>query len=158
MAGDTQDPIAESVPPHNEEITEKRADIFAAEFLMPEERLRASAGTVVREDVFHRLVNEFRVSLESMAWRLYNLQFLNRQEVDLSRHKTAEICALSQNRADLVNRERTRANAQRLPPCFVKEHRKLYFEGQPSVRPLAKLLGVSPQEVGELLGSGKIGQ
>ena len=158
LAGDAQELIAESVPPHSADLTEKRANSFAATFLMPEARLRASAGEAVSEEVFHRLVNEFRVSPESMAWRLYNLGLLSLSDVNLYRSKTAEMCALSQNRADLVNRERTRANAQRLPSRLVNEHMKLYFEGETSARPLAKLLDISPQEVRELLGTENVGQ
>lgn len=153
LACDAQELIAESVPPHNADVKEKRANSFAAAFLMPEARLRASAVGDITEEVFARLVNEYRVSPESMAWRLHNLDLLSADRVQLYRNKTAEMCALSAGRADLVTRERTRSEARRLPSRLMNEHLRHYFDGVTSSRPLAKLLGISSREVSELLGS-----
>lgn len=152
LAGDSYELIAEPVYPHGSGFTEKRANCFAAALLMPEARLRASAPEPVSEESFSQLVNEFRVSPESMASRLHKLGMLSLKDMSLYRTKTAESCALSQQRADLVNRERTRAQAKRLPSRLVDEHMRYYFEGMTSARPLASLLGISSQEVADLLG------
>jgi predicted transcriptional regulator len=60
-----------------EQLREREANRFAAELLMPEERVQASVeahGTDVAAQA-----ERFDVSALSMAWRLYNLGYLTRR-------------------------------------------------------------------------------
>ena len=61
----------------NEQVREREANRFAAELLMPEERVRASVETDGADVVGQ--ADRFEVSQLSMAWRLFNLGYIRRK-------------------------------------------------------------------------------
>lgn len=153
LAGDAQNLIAEKVPPHGHQVTEKRANAFAASFLMPTEEVRELAEGVNLQESrsFQKLVNHFRVSPVSMAWRLVNLGFMDKAVVPEWTAVTAESCAVADGRPELMTSERARSEAKRIPPRLLNQHLELFFRGETSARPLAALLGMTGQEIIELL-------
>jgi hypothetical protein len=60
---------AADVAPDTDRVLEREANIFAAELLMPEERVREEWG---RAATFAELAVTFGVSAQAMAWRLYS--------------------------------------------------------------------------------------
>ena len=60
-----------------EELREREANRFAAELLMPEERVHAAVAADGAEVV--ALAGRFDVSALSMAWRLYNFGYVRRR-------------------------------------------------------------------------------
>lgn len=151
LACDAQELIAEEVPPHNSQITEKRANAFAACFLMPEDEVRELAGDLSDRAHFASLVNHFRVSPVSMAWRLVNLGLMKNSDVPFWQGVTAESCALLAGDPQLVTRERSKSEANRLPPRMVEAHLEHFFNGETSARPLAALLQMPSSQVIDML-------
>lgn len=147
LACDAQNLIAEEVPPHSSQISEKRANTFAASFLMPDDEIRKLAEDVRDMTHFSDLVSRFRVSPESMAWRLVNLDLMQKDDVKLWTRQTAEACALVAGRPELVSVERNKASGIRLPPRIVDEHLKYFYAGETSAMPLAALLDMTSREV-----------
>lgn len=151
LASDAQSLIAEEVPPHSSRVSEKRANSFAASFLMPADEVRARAGDVENRNHFAELVNHFRVSPTSMAWRLVNLGLLESTSVPLWQGVTAERCAMIAGCPELISKERARSEAKRIPPRLLNEHLALFYDGVTSARPLAALLEMPSHEVIDLL-------
>lgn len=71
--GDVTESGAKGSP---EQLREREANRFAAELLMPEQRVRASVETDGADVVGQ--ADRFEVSQLSMAWRLFNLGYLRR--------------------------------------------------------------------------------
>ncbi len=151
LACDAQTLIAEEVPPHSSQITEKRANSFAASFLMPADEIHEKAQDVSDSRHFADLVNHFRVSPTSMAWRLVNLGLLPNGSVPKWQGVTAESCALTAGRPQLISGERARSEASRIPPRILNEHLEHFFKGVTSARPLAVLLEMPSRDVIDLL-------
>lgn len=151
LACDAQTLIAEEVPPHSSQMTEKRANSFAASFLMPADEVRAMAGDVNDPVHFAELVNHFRVSPISLAWRLVNLGLLASGSAAQWQKVTAESCALTARRPQLISSERARSEAERMPPRLLNEHLEHFYNGETSARPLAALLQMSSHAIIDLL-------
>ncbi|WP_162237497.1 helix-turn-helix domain-containing protein [Arthrobacter sp. Leaf234] len=151
LAGDAQTLIAEAVPPHSSQMSEKRANSFAASFLMPADEVRKMAQNLGDPAHFAALVNHFRVSPTSMAWRLVNLGLLTSSSVSKWQSVTAESCALTAGRPQLISSERARSEASRIPPRLLNEHLEHFYNGATSARPLAALLEMSSHDVIDLL-------
>ena len=146
LAHDAQELIAEPVDGHGADYTEKRANAFAAAFLMPEHLLRAEARDGIDQRSFDGLVARLLVSPISLGWRLLNLELINEPERQALCRSTAERSVLRVGRSDVAQLARERALAERLPPRLVQGHLQAFIDGTASVRPLARLLGVSPQD------------
>lgn len=152
LAGDAQELIAEEVPSHSSLETEKRANSFAAAFLMPESEIEAQIGGSDPDDEqFMRAVCHFRVSPVALAYRLQNLRLLDPSKVESWKAVTAETCALATGDYDLVATERARSRADRIPPRLLIGHLAQYSAHKTSVRPLASLMDRDPEEIAELL-------
>ncbi|PJI53818.1 hypothetical protein CTI14_23085 [Methylobacterium radiotolerans] len=152
LAGDAQRLIAEEVTVHHSaKISEKRANCFAACFLMPEGEMRSLGGDFADPDYFAQVTTHFRVSPISLAWRLHNLQLLARTKVDQWKNVTAESCAVRAGDPQLVGRELARSDAGRIPPRLLTNHLQRFYEGETSARPLAALLEIETDEVMRLL-------
>lgn len=151
LACDAQTLIAEEVPPHSSQTTEKRAGAFAASFLMPTDEVRNMAMDVTDPAHFAVLVNHFRVSPVSMAWRLVNLDLMPSSCVAQWQKVTAESCALNARTPELISRERARSDASRIPPRILNEHLEHFYNGETSARPLAALLEMSSHDIIRLL-------
>lgn len=151
LACDAQTLIAEEVPPHSSRMTEKRANSFAASFLMPTDEVREKVQDVNDPAHFAELVNHFRVSPTSMAWRLVNLGFLASSSVSRWQGVSAESCALTAGRPQLISSERARSEASRIPPRLLNEHLEHFYNGVTSARPLAALLEMPSHAVIDLL-------
>ena len=150
LAHDAQDLIAESVDARAKDPSEKRANAFAAAFLMPADFLQGAAARGVDHEIFGALVNRLFVSPLSLGWRLFNLHLISESDRVTWSKPTAEQCALQANRTDLILMERRLSDGERLPSRLAGDHLRAYQEGKTSARPLASLLGVDAAQVIDL--------
>lgn len=119
--------------------TEKRANSFAASFLMPREALRKAVETnTVDEQLVADLLGRFRVSLDALAFRLHNARLINASTRDRVRAMSSNRIALRRGRTDDLQAR----NERRSPSGLLFRAINAYVEGSISVRPLAELLQV----------------
>lgn len=144
LAGDAQDLISETMHTSSSKQSEMRANAFAACFLVPDHEVTALIDGPVTKDIFMGLVNHFKVSPKSMAFRLKNLRKLDDVYVNAWGSMTAEACAAASGHPEIIAEESNRTDVNRVPPRLVAEHVRLFWEGETSARPLAALLGVDP--------------
>jgi Zn-dependent peptidase ImmA (M78 family) len=148
LAGDATEPLAESpvAPGRQAEPDEVRANAFAAALLMPEPEVRAAAGLG-----FAELVVCFRVSPSALAARLRRLGLIDAPEHARLRRRTTAECHLAAAAMDAYLREAALAAAER-PPARLAEGLWSAFEaGETTLRPLAALLGMAPEELEDRL-------
>ena len=152
LAGDAQELIAEPVDTRAKDPTEKRANAFAASFLMPTGLLMQEGASGIDREVFVALVNRLLVSPVSLGWRLLNLRLIPEADRLAWSKSTAEQCALEANLTDHILAERRYSDSERLPPRLVAQHLHAYEAGRTSARPLASLLAVEPAQIIDLFG------
>jgi Zn-dependent peptidase ImmA (M78 family)/transcriptional regulator with XRE-family HTH domain len=121
---------------------ERRANAFAAHFLMPSKSVhRYLRGREAREDVIVELVYTFGVSLQALSWHLLNLGLLSK-----ARKKRIEAVGLKSlsvryGYGDIWQRLDAERGVRR-PPRHLRERATSAFDqGKIGIRPLADLLG-----------------
>lgn len=149
---DAQDLIAEPVESRAKDLTEKRANSFAAALLMPADFLKEEAASGLSEAGFVTLVNRLFVSPTSLGWRLFNLGLISDKQRVAWSSMTAEQSAMRVDGAELILTERRLADSERLPQRLAEDHLRAYRTGATSARPLAQLFGIEPGDVIELFG------
>jgi hypothetical protein len=145
LAGDAAEPLAESpvAPGRQAEPDEVRANAFAAALLMPEAEVRQAAAGMD----FPELVVRFRVSPSALAARLRRLGVIDAAEHARLRRRTTAECHLAAAAMDAYLREAALAEAER-PPARIADGLYAAFEaGETTLRPLAALLGQTPDEL-----------
>lgn len=126
------------------------ANAFAASFLMPTSNVQAIIDQErITSKGLARMVTEFGVSFESLVYRLHNLGYISAAQRDQLRSRGWPAVL-----ADLDPEERRRAlgrqgmSPERRPPgLLVMRTLQGYQQGVVSVRPLAGLLGLDPDEL-----------
>jgi hypothetical protein len=126
---------------------EMRANAFAAAFLMPEPTLRARVDGLLSDDDFARLVGELRVSPAALAWRLLGLGLVDAAHRAELGATPARAAALHGGWADELRSLETTQRVTRPPMCLLARALRAYDCGATSVRPVAAILGRSPDEV-----------
>lgn len=128
---------------------EARANAFAAAFLMPAEALRASFGgySGISEQLIADLLGRYRVSLDALAFRLYNADLVDPTGRDSIRRMSSARISLRQGRAkDLQAR-----GDCRWPGGLLDRAVQAYVNGRISIRPIGDLVGVDPDTLLEEL-------
>ncbi|SDP61977.1 protein of unknown function [Klenkia soli] len=143
---------------HAADKTEKRANVFAANFLMPASRLRReskgwNSGEASDLDFAH-LVMDLGVSPSALSWRLFNLglasDFRRRQ---LATFNTARCASLAKRTKELA--KWTKESQTRRPPFgLAADLLVAYDHGAITLRPFANLLEVDVDDVRSLLEQG----
>jgi transcriptional regulator with XRE-family HTH domain len=123
---------------------EKRANAFAAAFLMPADVLRgACEGRIIDQDLVVELLYRFRISLDALAFRMHNVGIVDaRGRDDVRAMASACIAARSGRLEDLQAR-----NGQRVPGRVLARAMKAFAAGDLSVRPLATLLDADEEQL-----------
>lgn len=129
---------------HGRGPEERRANAFAAAFLMPAEVLRAACETRdIDQDLVVELLDRFRVSLDTLAFRLHNVGIVDARGRDRVRAMaSARIAARPGRLEDLQAR-----NDQRVPGRLLARAMKAFAAGDLSIRPLATLLDTDEQQL-----------
>ncbi|MER7459971.1 XRE family transcriptional regulator [Micromonospora sp. NPDC126480] len=123
---------------------EERANAFAAAFLMPEDALKAAVPRgYVSEDLVAELLSRYGVSLDALAFRLHNIGVINAAGRDRIRSMSSTRIALRSGRtSDLQAR-----GDRRVPGNLLYRSVEAYVQGKISVKPLARLLSVEPDQL-----------
>ncbi len=130
---------------------ESRADAFAASFLMPREEILAVLAGRPPHDVFPDLVWAFRVSPDSMAWRLRNLELVDEEQCRRLRGASQLAVARQLGRLD---EHRTRigdASAVRSPGRLADAYIGAFLIGEVGAGPTADISGLSIDTIRRLL-------
>ncbi|MCG0285536.1 ImmA/IrrE family metallo-endopeptidase [Streptomyces sp. PSAA01] len=158
LARDAQEMRTEThlAPGRQKDRTEVRANVFAANFLMPRAEIHAevgteSAGAGVPDDAFRALVVRFKVSPSALAARLHQLGLVTPHDRNRLRGVTTEMCHLLAQRADLHEKRVAAAQARRLPLTPARGLYEGYLAGDTTLRPLAAYFGMDPNALHDAL-------
>jgi Zn-dependent peptidase ImmA (M78 family) len=126
---------------------ERRANAFAAAFLLPRGEIEAAlAGREVAGEL-DQLVWEFGVSPQALAWRLFNLSLLSVELRDRLVARTAEASAAAVGRLSEFALLATAAETRRPPGRLSEAYLAAYIDGEVAAAPVAQLTGWDAEEV-----------
>ncbi|MEU9285333.1 XRE family transcriptional regulator [Streptomyces sp. NPDC048275] len=159
LARDAQDLVVEShvAPGRQKDLTEVRANVFAANLLMPAPEVRDQFRQVadqhgrLTDEAFSELVVAFKVSPSALSARLRQLRLIDTKSALHYRGFTTEICHLLAAATDAFQRQLAWAAAERFPVRLVAALYKCYADGETTLRPLAALLGMDVDQLHNLL-------
>ncbi|MEV4802148.1 XRE family transcriptional regulator [Nonomuraea sp. NPDC049421] len=127
---------------HRRQPSEKRANAFAAELLLPAEmlcdRVRRTNRSVAE---LARLACELWVSPSTLAWQLFNLQLIDKSRCDSLRTMTAWDAAWQAGAVETLGEWIQLASRPRIPGALVRTTFQAYAEGKATLRPFASLIG-----------------
>ncbi len=130
---------------------ERFANAFAASLLMPKARIDAIIAEAGRgATALARMVSEFGVSFESLVYRLHNLNVINAHGRDQLRGRgwTAVLTDLNDDDMRRTLLSSLGMRPEQKPPDLLTERAfHGYQQGVISVRPLAGLLGLPPDDL-----------
>ncbi|MGP4096941.1 helix-turn-helix domain-containing protein [Nonomuraea sp. KM90] len=128
---------------HRRKPSEKRANAFAAELLLPAEMLREKAGHITWGlEEFARLACELWVSPSTLAWQLFNLQLIDKGQCESFRALTAWDAAWKANAVESLGEWIQHTSRPRVPLPLVRTTFQAYADGKATLRPFANLIGV----------------
>ncbi|MPZ64635.1 MAG: ImmA/IrrE family metallo-endopeptidase [Pseudonocardiaceae bacterium] len=134
--------------------SERRANSFAAAFLMPEDLLRRAVGsTGLTEEAFAALSCDLMVTPSALAYRLLHLRLVDAGMCD--RHKTmtgVTAARLAGRSAEFAHRV-TEASRPRPPGLLARDTYAAHDAGATTLRPYANLIGVDVDELKRALES-----
>ncbi|QSB15152.1 ImmA/IrrE family metallo-endopeptidase [Natronosporangium hydrolyticum] len=115
---------------------ERRANAFAAAFLMPAEAIeQAITGRAITAAVVSDLLGRFRVSLDAFAFRLHNLNIVDAAGRDRVRSMYSQVTLRPGRVDDLQAR-----NDRRAPGGLLKRVMAAYHAGEIGIRVVAQVL------------------
>ncbi|MFB7335972.1 helix-turn-helix domain-containing protein [Streptomyces adustus] len=154
LARDAQDLLTETqlAPGRQKDLTEVRANVFAANLLMP----RGEIDSVVREkevtdEQLASLVVRFQVSPSALAARLTQLGVIAPRTGARLRGLTTHDCHWLTGQSDLFEARTTWSEANRLPFRPAQLLYEAYLAGDTTLRPLAAYTGVDVDRIRETL-------
>lgn len=128
--------------------SEKRANAFAAAFLMPEPVLRDAADTHGFTDAgFAALACDLTVTPSALAYRLLQLRLIDAGTCDRLKSLTAAKAASMAGRGEWFAHLITEAARPRPPGLLVRDTYAAYQSGAATLRPCASLLGVDVDQL-----------
>lgn len=137
---------------HKRKPSEKRANAFAAELLLPAEILKAEANTAWSRETFAKLVCRFWVSPSTLAWRLLNLGLIDRNLCNSFRTMTAWDAAGLAGSFESFGEWLQHTSTPRIPNLLVRATAQAYAEGKATLRPFANLIGLDTDTVRQAMG------
>ncbi|MEV4011922.1 XRE family transcriptional regulator [Nonomuraea angiospora] len=137
---------------HKSKPSEKRANTFAAELLLPAEMLREKAhGITWSLEAFAMLACELWVSPSTLAWKLFNLQLIDKTQCDFFRGLTAWDAARKANAVESLGEWIQLTSRARIPAPLVRTTFQAYADGKATLRPYANLIGVDTDTLREAI-------
>lgn len=166
LAVDAQEPMVEGriQPGRDRDLSEMRANAFARNLLMPEEKImehfRRMTGRDSRldQESFSRLVVAFKVSPSALAVRLREFGLIEADVHDRYRALTAENCHLHIGAGAEFQRQRAWAHAHQFPARVASQLFQAYEAGDTTLRPLAGLLDVDVDWLHRALDPAPLGE
>lgn len=151
-AGDTEDVVIDEDLFGQPSEKEKRANAFAAAFLMPESSLRKALGTSgPTEALVGEMLVNYKVSLDALAWRLYNVKIVDEAGRERVRQLSARKLVLMAGHAAEYQRQLQDHGFRRLPAGLLQRALDAFNRGEISVRMLARLTKVPTELLTEQL-------
>jgi Zn-dependent peptidase ImmA (M78 family)/DNA-binding Xre family transcriptional regulator len=159
LAGHADDPIILDRDLSGSTNAERMANAFAASYLMPEEDIRTEIAQRGRKvSTLAYLAYMLGVSYESLVYRLHNLRLINAEGRDklkaiswqqLSSHlDDPELSpGLSRDQIGRLQYRGTAKPARRPPALLLHRAWEGYRKGVISIRPLAGLMGMNPEQL-----------
>ncbi|MEX5636822.1 helix-turn-helix domain-containing protein [Parafrankia sp. FMc2] len=124
-------------------VEERRANSFAAAFLMPVPALcRALGPAGTTEVTIGAMLAEFKVSLDALAFRLHNVELVDALGRDRVRQMSARRLELLAGHAGEYQRQLRSIGARRVPSGLLQRAVDAYNNGSIGVRVLARLMCV----------------
>ncbi len=128
---------------HKKQASEKRANAFAAELLLPARVLQEQTrGASWNREAFAKLACRLWVSPSTLAWRLFNLRIIDRNLCESFRTMTAWDAAFLAGEVESLGEWLQQASRSRIPTPLVRTTFQAYAEGKSTLRPFADLIGV----------------
>jgi Zn-dependent peptidase ImmA (M78 family) len=145
--------LTERVNPGGEtEYYEKRANAFAAAFLMPKEAIVEEIGEKeLDEHTFHELVMTFKVSPSALAVRLADLGHIGKDTASSYRRFRAKDSASALDLAKVALRESAEARVAWGPDPMIMAFMGAYRAGHVTSKPLTTLTGIPAEKWREIL-------
>lgn len=127
-------------------VTEMRANAFAAALLMPADQVAVEFPDGVESIQFAKAVGTLGVSASALSWRLVNLNLIGqaeRRELGaMSPWDAAERGGWRDRQLALVQRQ----TMTRVPSDLLDRGQRAYLAGKISARVLATILNITPEE------------
>jgi Zn-dependent peptidase ImmA (M78 family)/transcriptional regulator with XRE-family HTH domain len=121
---------------------ERRANAFAAHFLMPQESIRRYLRKrEPDEEVAIELVYTFGVSLQALLWHLFNLQLLSKSKMRRIQEIGPKTLSIRYGYGDVWQRLEAEQGLRRPPRHLRERATSAYDRGAIGIEPLADLLG-----------------
>jgi hypothetical protein len=133
---------------------EKRANVFASSFLMPESSLRRAMGTagLVEASIGDMLAN-YKVSLDALAWQLFSVRLVDKAGRERVRQLSSRKLSLLAGHAAEYQRQLQDHGQRRLPSGLLRRAIEAYNKGGIGVRVLARLAEIPPEMLLEQLSA-----
>jgi Zn-dependent peptidase ImmA (M78 family)/transcriptional regulator with XRE-family HTH domain len=133
---------------------ERRANVFASSFLMPESSLRKAMGTagLVEASIGDMLAN-YKVSLDALAWQLFSVHLVDKAGRERVRQLSSRKLSLLAGHAAEYQRQLQDHGQRRLPSGLLRRAIEAYNKGGIGVRVLARLAEIPPEMLLEQLSS-----
>ncbi|QKW09381.1 ImmA/IrrE family metallo-endopeptidase [Streptomyces sp. NA04227] len=157
LARDAQDMLTETrlSPGRQKDLGEVRANVFAANFLMPRAEITAAlGGRRPTDEDFRSLVVRFKVSPSALAARLEGLGAIDSEQCARWRTLTAKACHLLAGRGEDFEARAAWAQAHRIPPRPARALYEAYLAGDTTLRTLAAYCETDPEELHAALEPG----
>jgi Zn-dependent peptidase ImmA (M78 family) len=135
----------------NHRIPEMRANAFAATLLMPEQEIREQAKDGVTSWSFSKLVGNYMVSSDALAWRLKSLNLVTEADRYAFSRKSAAEAAHEGGWADRYLQLVKHQSRERLPEALVLRSLRAFVDGEISAQWPAKVLDCDPGLLHEAL-------
>lgn len=129
------------------DATEVRANAFAAAFLMPEAVLRGRVTKGFNESAFAGLAIDLGVSPSALAYRLADLRLIDAMGRDRFGALSMAGAARVSGRSEVVAQRSGVSIRPRMPGLLGQDLFDAYSAGETTLRPYARLLRVSPEEL-----------
>jgi Zn-dependent peptidase ImmA (M78 family)/transcriptional regulator with XRE-family HTH domain len=130
---------------------ESRADAFAASFLMPRTEIEDVLGARAVGEAFYDLVWSFRVSPDSMAWRLQNLGLISDAQRRALPAASLSGVAATFRRIDEHRRRIEESTRSRAPGRLADAYIGAYLQGIIGAGPVSDISGLSVETIERLL-------
>jgi Zn-dependent peptidase ImmA (M78 family) len=135
--------------------TERRANAFAAAFLMPEARLRAAAGSSgLTSKGFAELVCALRVSPSALAYRLLSFRLIDSGTYERLKAMSARQAAELPGRLEQLAADVAAANRIRPPSLLARDTYAAYASGRATLRPYANVINADVAALMDALETG----
>ncbi|MER5431758.1 ImmA/IrrE family metallo-endopeptidase [Streptomyces sp. NPDC002588] len=154
LAKDAQDLLTETQlsPGRQKDLTEVRANVFAANLLMPRDEIRTAVKqSDVTDEQLTSLVVRFQVSPSALAARLVQLGVIAPKTAARLRGLTTQDCHWLTGQSDLFEAHATWSRAKRLPFRPAQLLYQAYLAGDTTLRPLAAYTGMDVDRIREAL-------